>query len=223
MNIFFVRHAKSENYDFNKRQGPDSQLGKTGKKQARLVANRLAKIAKNGSGNFDMILTSPWVRATETAEIIAKKTGLKLDEHPLIHEYLSNKILTNQPMDSDIVKEFNDAVKNKGVNFDWKFRGEGECMRDVINRAIKFKNKLLSNHLGKNYVVVSHGLFITTFVTLLILGDNYDDSQFKTISELIRLENTSLTHLEYDEDSNRWKIKCLNDFSHLEKLPYGNK
>lgn len=218
MQIVFIRHAKSENYEANKRQDAHSRLGKLGRKQARVVAGRIKKAIEKSDIKYDRVLTSPWTRAVQTADIIAKKTGLSLSEHPLIHEYLSNSILSNQPLDSDIVKEFTQAVKNKGVNFDWKFRGEGECMRDVINRAISFKNELLTHRAGKNYVVVSHGLFITTFVTLLMLGDNYNDSLFKQISELIRLENTSITHLEYDETKKTWEIKSLNDFSHLEKV-----
>jgi len=89
-------------------------------------------------------------------------------------------------------------------------------MRDVINRAINFKNELLSKYLGKNCLVISHGLFITSFITILMLGDRYDDAQFQQISELIHLENTSFSDVEYDEFDKRWQIKYLNDFSHLE-------
>lgn len=217
MRIVFIRHAKTENYDTNKRQGPDSKLGITGKKQATLLGNRLKKVMNQANYKYDSILTSHWVRATETAKILSKKTGLQVFEHPIIHEYLSNSILTNQPLDSDIVKEYKLAVKNKGVNFEWKFRGEGECMRDVIKRAQAFKDELITIHKDKNYLVVSHGLFITSFVTLLILGDNYDDAAFKQVSELIRLENTSLTSLEYFEAENSWRIINLNDHGHLVK------
>jgi len=223
MQLIFIRHAKSENYEANKRQDSYSKLGKLGKKQAGLVANRLKKAQEKSGSGYDMIMSSPWTRAVQTAGIISKKTGLSVSEHPLIHEYLSNSILSNQPLDSDIVREFTQAVKDKGVNFDWKFRGEGECMRDVINRAITFKKELLSRHTGKNIIIVSHGLFITSFVTLLLLGDNYEDAKFKDVSELIRLENTSITHIVYDETKKTWEIKSLNDFGHLENKLNSNK
>ena len=215
MQIVFIKHAKSENYETNKRQAPDSRLASIGKKQARLVANRIKKWQDASGNNFDYIITSHWARAVETAEIIAKKTGVPVRQHHIIHEYLSNSILANQPLDSEIVLEWKKAVIEKGINFDWKFRGEGECMRDVINRAKAFKDDLINNYCGKNCLVVSHGLFITTFVTLLILGDNYEDASFKYISDMVQLENTSITHLEYDRESNNWKIHYLNDFSHL--------
>lgn len=211
MKIVFVRHGKSETADANKRQAPSSKLGKMGKKQALLVANRI----KKSSQQYDMIISSPWTRALQTAQVIAKKTGLPLLENPLIHEFLSNSILHEQPAESEIIKEYLIAVEAKGVNFDWKFKDGGECVRDVINRAIKFKNELTTNHLGKNYLVVSHGFFITTFITLLIVGDNYDDLHFKQVSDLIHFENTSLTHLEYDEGKKQWKIEILNDHNHL--------
>ncbi|MBP8590954.1 histidine phosphatase family protein [Candidatus Shapirobacteria bacterium] len=223
MNILFVRHARSENDDANRRQGPNSKLGEVGRRQALLAAERVNRIIQEGDNKYDLIITSPWLRALETAKVIAGKTGIKVEKHPLIHEYLSNKILIDQPMDSDIVKEFKEAARNKGVNLDWRFRGEGECVRDVINRAINFKNELLSKYLGKNCLVVSHGLFITSFITILMLGDHYDDAQFQQISELIHLENTSFSEVEYDEFNKRWQIKYLNDFSHLEKIFAKNK
>lgn len=216
MNLTFIRHAKSENYDANKRQGPDSKLGKTGKKQAVKIANRLKKILTASPKSYDLIMTSPWTRAVETSAIISNKTGLPVTEHPLIHEYASNPILSNQSLDSEIVKEFNQAVKN-GVDFEWRFRGEGENMRDIINRAIAFKKELVSSHLGKNYIVVSHGLFITSLLTVLILGENYSDADFRRISEMIRLENTSITNISFDESDQTWQIKHINDHSHLEK------
>ncbi|MDP1743526.1 MAG: histidine phosphatase family protein, partial [Candidatus Amesbacteria bacterium] len=159
MNLVFIRHGKTENYDVGKRQGPDSKLGKTGQKQALKIANRL----KKSNLKFDQVITSSWVRASQTAEKIAKKTGLSLSEHPMIHEYISNSILVNQPIQGELVKEYEQAVRDKGINFEWKFRGEGESLRDVINRAIAFKKELLNFHQNRNYIIVSHGLFITTF------------------------------------------------------------
>lgn len=217
MQVVFIRHAKSINYENKKRQSPSTGLGALGKKQARRLAIRVKKISDSTGQNYNFVITSDWKRAVETSDIIANRLSIPVEKNPLIHEYLANEILENQPLDSEIVIEFKKAVKNKGVNFDWQFRGEGECMRDVINRAIKFKSELIKDYHGKNILVVSHGLFITAFLTLLILGDNYKDETFKKVSEMIYLKNTSITHLEYDKKSDLWKIHCLNDSSHMKK------
>ena len=215
MKILFIRHAKSENYDVNKRQSPKSKLGIIGLTQAKLVGKRINKFLKSDSDKYYSIITSRWIRALETAEIISEETGLQKVTHPLIHEFLSNSIIANQPLDSRIVKEFEKEVAENGHNFDWRFKGKGESMRDIINRAKDFKKDLLTSYFGKNYIVVSHGLFITCFVTLIMLDDNYDDKLFKKISDMIRLENTSLTYVIYDEKLGSWQIRFLNDASHL--------
>ena len=218
MQLILIRHAKSVNYENNKRQSPLTGLGDFGKNQASLLADRIKNLSESTGHKYKCVITSDWKRANETAEIISKRLKIPLVESPYIHEYLSNKILENQPLDSDIVKEFKKAVKNKGINLDWKFRGEGECLRDVINRATKFRKELLNKYKNNNVLVVSHGLFVTAFITTLLLGDNYKDEEFDRVSKMIFLENTSITHLEYDEEKQSWRIHCLNDSSHLESL-----
>ena len=218
MQLILIRHAKSVNYENNKRQSPSTGLGDFGKNQASRLADRIKNLSESTGHKYRCVITSDWKRANETAEIISKRLKIPLVESPYIHEYLSNKILENQPLDSDIVKEFKKAVKNKGINFDWKFRGEGECLRDIINRATKFRKELLNKYKNNNVLVVSHGLFITAFITTLLLGDNYKDEEFDRVSKMIFLENTSITHLEYDEEKQSWRIHCLNDSSHLESF-----
>ncbi len=218
MQLLLIRHAKSVNYENHKRQSPATPLGELGKKQASLLAERIKALSEATSQEYECVITSDWKRAAQTAEIIAKRLGIPLTKSSYIHEYLSNKILENQPFNGDLVKEFEKAVREKGVNFDWKFRGGGECLRDVINRAIKFRKNLIKNYKNKNVLVVSHGLFITAFITVLLLGDDYKDKEFDRVSKMIYLESTSITHLEYDEEGKSWKIHCLNDSSHLNLL-----
>jgi phosphohistidine phosphatase len=68
--IFFVRHAKAE----PKRSEDDWARGLTpkGRRQFRTHARKWAKTA-----DLRGIATSPWVRAVQTAEILASATGLE--------------------------------------------------------------------------------------------------------------------------------------------------
>jgi broad specificity phosphatase PhoE len=215
MQIVFVRHAISINHESGKRQAPETRLGVLGKKQARKLADRIKKSSAVTGLNYECVITSDWTRATETAEIVADKLKIPLVKNSYIHEYLSNKILQNQLYDSDIVKKFQAEAIKKGIDFDWKFRGGGECLRDVIDRVVKFRKHLQENYDGKNVLVVSHGLFITAFVTVLLLGDDYKDEEFDRVSKMIHLENTSITHLEYDPGKKVWKIHSVNDAGHV--------
>ena len=71
MKVFLVRHAKTADREAAvlKRQTPDSPLGKEGIVQAKLLGKRLQKEA------IDVIFSSKWERARQTAEQAAKKLG----------------------------------------------------------------------------------------------------------------------------------------------------
>lgn len=79
MEIVFLRHAPAgEREDWAGTGRPDSErpLTPDGRKRARESARGLAKLI----GTADLVATSPWARARETAVIAAKALGAPLVE-----------------------------------------------------------------------------------------------------------------------------------------------
>ncbi|MCM2305627.1 MAG: histidine phosphatase family protein [Elusimicrobia bacterium] len=79
MEIIFLRHAPAgEREDWARTGRPDAErpLTADGRKRAREAAKGLAKLI----GTADLVATSPWPRAKETAEIAAKALGAPLAE-----------------------------------------------------------------------------------------------------------------------------------------------
>ncbi|MCR4295621.1 MAG: histidine phosphatase family protein [Elusimicrobia bacterium] len=79
MEIIFLRHAPAgEREDWARTGRPDSErpLTMDGRKRAREAAKGLAKLVATA----DLVATSPWARAKETAEIAAKAFGAPLVE-----------------------------------------------------------------------------------------------------------------------------------------------
>ena len=79
MEIIFLRHAlAAQREDWARTGRPDSERPLTmgGRKLAREAAKGLAKLIKTA----DLVVTSPWVRAQETAEIAAKALDAPLVE-----------------------------------------------------------------------------------------------------------------------------------------------
>ncbi len=77
MEIIFLRHAPAgEREDWASTGRPDSErpLTMDGRKRAREAAKGLAKFIESA----DLVATSPWARAKETAEIVAKAFGAPL-------------------------------------------------------------------------------------------------------------------------------------------------
>lgn len=79
MEIIFLRHAPAgEREDWARTGRPDAErpLTTDGRKRAREAAKGLAKLVEKA----DLVATSPWARAKETAEIAAKAFGAPLVE-----------------------------------------------------------------------------------------------------------------------------------------------
>lgn len=74
MRLYILRHAIAEDRDEN--LYPDDSLRQlTEKGEKKMV--KIAKHLKNMDVQIDLILTSPYVRAYETAKIVAKTFGIK--------------------------------------------------------------------------------------------------------------------------------------------------
>jgi probable phosphoglycerate mutase len=209
MEVFLVRHAQSDAHSKGRRQAPDSSLSERGSRQALALARRL-KLC-----DIDLILTSKLPRAKQTAEIMAKVLAKPLEIFEGIHEREQHPSLYGASYESRIHNQNVAEIAENMDNLDWKFRGRGESIRQVIKRAVKFKKHLEENHLDQNLLVISHGIFIRCFVAACILGENYQDDGFIAINRSLRFDNAGVSLLEYDEDRKSWEIKYLNDCSHL--------
>lgn len=209
MKIYLIRHGQSEARVLQKRQGPKTPLSKEGISQATKIAERVKSI------EVSEILSSPWKRALETAQIIAGKTKLPLSTVSYIHEKAMHPDLYYVDVDSDINKSFTKKLKANYEDFYWKFSEKGESISQVHKRALKFKKHLLKNYKNKNFLVVTHGVFLYCFVMACILENDFSEKQYMKQLVSYIYSNTGLTLVEYDETEDKWKLVFLNDISHL--------
>ncbi len=84
MNLYIVRHAIAETREENNSEAEDSQrpLTDQGRKKFRKIARGLSDMGVQ----IDMILTSPYVRAADTAKILRKKLGLGKDQLAIMQD-----------------------------------------------------------------------------------------------------------------------------------------
>lgn len=209
-----VRHGQSEAHELGTRQTPDSPLSKRGRKEALVLGKRI----KRWEVSFDKIFSSKLPRARETAEIIAGQLGTDAEVFEGIHEREQHPDLYGAELNSKIHKENVREYGKNSKNLDFRFRGKGESIRDVIKRAADFKKHLLINHSQQDLLVISHALFIHAFVAICVLGDDYHDNSFADLFGAIIIHNTGVSLLKCEEDSGRWKVIYLNNFSHLKDI-----
>ena len=85
--INFVRHGQSNDNALPVFQSTDSPLSKNGQAQAKQIANRVSKLS------FDSLISSPLLRAKETAEAISQAAGKEIEVSSLLVEMIKPKTI----------------------------------------------------------------------------------------------------------------------------------
>lgn len=203
--IYFVRHGQSEGNIGPIRQSPESPLTETGQKQASLLAERLSHL------EFELLVSSPFKRTRQTAEIISNKTGKQVIESELFIERKRPSEQINQPKDSK------DNIQSE-IDYNQAFREnkkykDGESFQEIIQRA-KDALDFLDKQPHKNITVITHGVFLRAICALVLLRDSITpENCFKMIMNL-KTANTGITVIEKDNYDN-WRLVTWNDHAHF--------
>lgn len=89
----------------------------------------------------------------------------------------------------------------------------GESYQDVKNRCKMFAEKYLEKEDDeKIIIIVSHGITLRILTNFLLKRPDED------INFLNWMENTALTELILEKESNTYQLVRLNDYSHLREL-----
>jgi broad specificity phosphatase PhoE len=199
--ITLLRHGESVGNAESRWQGQaDFPLTGTGRAQARALAQRW----KSEGVTFDLIVTSPLVRAKETAEIIASALNVGIESDPLWMERDNGEFsgLTNHEVRNNFVHpEFYSPYDPVGVD------GEGDW--ELFLRGGRALHNLLKREPG-SYLVVSHGGILNQ-VMHAVVGVA---PQANNAGTRFHFGNTAFAKLFYYPHQHRWAIESLNDQAH---------
>lgn len=154
--LYFVRHGESEAnlYQEFSNRGHKHPLTERGRTQARQLAESLRP------ASIGQIYTSPLLRATETAAILAEVLGVGVTVHDALREYDCG-ILEGRSDAAGwaLYSEVQQAWLEQG---DWERRIEGgESFRDIEARFVPFVQTLVTDppHDGAALLIGHGGLF----------------------------------------------------------------
>lgn len=200
----FLRHGESVGNVESRWQGQsDYPLTKTGRAQAQALAGRW----KEEGAKFDLAISSPLIRAKETAEIIASVLDIKVEADPI---WMERNVGVMTGLTSDEIRlhprpTFTtpyDAVG--GV-------GEGDWV--LFLRAGQALHSLLRRPAGR-YLIVSHGGLLNQLMHSIVgIAPHADPSGVR-----FRFDNTAFARVFYQPHQHRWAIEALNDHAHLRSL-----
>ncbi len=189
--IGFIRHGVTEWNKEGRSQGnTDIPLNEEGLQMAEQIANRLEH------EKWDVIYSSPLLRAQKTAEVIAnRKQPIKL--------YLDNRLRETGGGQAEGTT-LAERIDKWGTSWQKVDLG-AESEMDVIERGMTFIEEIKTKHLGERVLVVSHGSFIRTLMSELM-----DDVKIKKD----KVGNTSLTIVKLEEMGNHCEL--FNCTAHLD-------
>jgi broad specificity phosphatase PhoE len=90
--------------------------------------------------------------------------------------------------------------------------GKGEYKEDFedFKQRIKKTKIFLENLPEGNFIFVGHAIFLKALIAHLFIGDKYDMELSDKISEVLIIDNASVSKCMFDKDKLCWKIESLN-------------
>ena len=174
--ICLIRHGQT---DWNKKfliQGRENNpLNEEGIIQAHITANLLL----NNDSNWDVIISSPLIRAVQTAEIIKDKLNLK---SPII---INNNVIEREFGAAEgltISEEVYDRINNDDYD-------NLETCKELQKRSMDTIIDIVKSFPNKKILIITHSHFIKGLLTQI-------DSNFTWTSSL---KNASINYVYFNE------------------------
>lgn len=186
MNIYLVRHGETDWNLKGKLQGrEDIPLNDNGIIQAKLCGETF----KNNKLNIKAIISSPLVRAKETARIISELLGIK-------------EVVIEESLIERDFGELSGLEYDKNKHYDTFGTEEGiEPFDELCSRLIHCIKQYGKEHIDGNVIMVSHGAAINAVISYLTSGEK---GSGKT-----RLKNGSINCITF-EDNSQLKLTLIN-------------
>jgi 2,3-bisphosphoglycerate-dependent phosphoglycerate mutase len=189
--VTFLRHGESVGNQENRFQGQaDFPLTDKGRSQAQALAEHW----QAGGVTFDRCITSPLLRAKETAEIVSAALNVPLEADPLWLEMNNGRLAGMR--DDEI-----DWDEHKFLTPYTRLGETGESRLEVFLRAGRGIQAILDRAPGR-YLVVSHGgiLNMAMYSILSIAPQAHHNGP------RFWFRNTTCAEFAYEPDYHNWRL-----------------
>ena len=146
--IYIIRHGQTEKNRANVLQGrSDIPLNDSGRQQAEEVRNRLIKAGIH----FDLVYTSPLIRAVQTAAIIAEGIPQLKDDRLIEMDYGPYEGMDLANPAPEVLDFFRDFVHNPAPN-------GMEPLQAIVVRLGSFLEEIREEAAEKNILISTHAI-----------------------------------------------------------------
>lgn len=186
--IYLIRHGQTKMNKGQRHQGPDEPLTEQGREQVRTLIEFLKE------EKIDTLVSSPYARARETADMVGEALGLTYSIEPSVREFgRPLSLYGRHHLSPASFRYFFDLYRHR-LNLLWDKEG-AENLAHVRER-VRDARTMLEDTPGERIAVISHRIFMTMFVETVC----YDRplSLLKFVYGLLgrkRVPNTTVLHL----------------------------
>lgn len=208
--IYFVRHGETKNNADNIRQGPEGGLSEKGRNQALETAKRFPK----GKGHPEIIISSPYERTKETAEIIGQELNLPIIYSDLLVERRNPSEVIGHWAQELEVKQIIDRIDKMPHADDLRVSDE-ENFIDLKNRAKELLS-FIKSRKEKKIIMVTHGIFLKMVVSYMLYGEKLTSIEYNSLSAYNPMNNASMAICSYRKlffIKDKWKLLVWNDMA----------
>lgn len=185
--IYFVRHGETESNAHNIRQGSSGPLSEKGREQALKTAKKFP----HKKGRAEVIISSPFERAKETAEIIAKELSMPVEYCDLLAERRNPSEIIGHKGEEEEVRKIVDRIDKSFHADDLRYSDE-ENFTDLLSRAQKLL-KYIKSRKEERIIMVTHGIFLKMVISTMLHGKYLNASEYNKLSFFNPMENAELT------------------------------
>lgn len=195
MEVYLVRHGRTDGNVAHRHQHPETKLNEEGTKQAKIVANKIAM------KNPTHVISSTNLRALQSASFIAETTRLTPDTYPPFEEL-------HQP--ATLIGERLTGLRAVGYMIKWFLGFKSAAMHDGETYAA-FVHRLghARRHLEKMpedsvVIIVSHSVFSSFFTEHMIRPEKMGFIRAGILFfKILKMRNSSITHVRYQKPNER--------------------
>ena len=191
MEVYLVRHGRTDGNVAHRHQHPQTELNELGRVQAAAVAKIIADLKPTH------LISSTQLRAIETARVIARATDLIPETYPPFEElhqpaFLVGERLTGLRALTYMARWFM-AIPSAVMH-------DGESYAAFVNRLAAARAHLELLPPDARVVIVSHSIFINFFVEHMRHPKRMGLTRAVIrLTNILTLKNSSITHVRYQK------------------------
>ena len=202
--LYIIRHGETAGNDAGRFQGStDCELNERGYAQAERLGERCRDLP------FEVLISSPLVRARETASAANRYHGLPLRiDADLAEMHCGDwEGKSWEELRAEYVEEM--ALWREKP---WLFRSPGgETMQQVYDRVSRALTRICDAYRGKTIAVVSHGCAIRNGLSFC------SGKGIEGLNDIPWVPNTSISRVDQDDDGH-FTVVFTDDIEHVKDI-----